>query len=303
VANEIDPASINILNAKKNFDDLLATIDGRDFFELADEAKNTSRFDVANSTFADHHFDPIHKHDFLENIKQMLKENGSYILGDEFLPPHNEADIEERLNALISYHGMIIEEAFKEGKVELPKLERDALISGLRTAVRFIQQTVPSDVENEFAAAPGDNNYNQSAVQLLDALIKRLAVVKEGNLGNPEHLPEVSLAEKRGEFIERLVELRSDLQQSPRAGLIENGEKGGDYKMTIRQYVDFLNQAGLNAVGYFEGPQAEQNETLDKGRASEAIALNSGENHAGGVWVLKVERNKNISGADIKPAL
>ncbi len=260
-----------------------------DFLRWATDRDNG--YNAVNTTFADHHFSPEQKPKFLERISALLKPNGEYVLGDEFLPPHNESDPAERVSAQIQYHGMVIEEAFKEGKVELPKLELDALISGLHTTVRFIQQTVPEKRSENFQIPEGDNPYNKAGLDELNGLIARLQKITTQPLENPEQLPPEQLLEKRHAFIEKLRTLATEMRASRQPGLEEDSSRGvvgGDYKMTVRQYVKYLDRAGFKAVGYFEGPKPVGgiHDSLDEGTGMKPIALN-GQDHAGGVWVIR----------------
>jgi hypothetical protein len=55
-----------------------------------------------------------------------------FIVGDEFLPEHDETDANARKDALEAYHRHIIEIARKEDHPILMELEERALESGLR---------------------------------------------------------------------------------------------------------------------------------------------------------------------------
>src|SRR5579872_7087553 len=139
-AVEIDGQCSDYLHHKmfhSNGEIINAALRARNFFDFA--AEHRDQYNAVTSSFADHHFPPEKKREFLQVISSILRKGGAYIVGDEFLPPHDESDPAQRVAAQMQYHGMIIREAFKEGKVELPKLELDALISGLRTTVPFIQ--------------------------------------------------------------------------------------------------------------------------------------------------------------------
>ena len=225
-------------------------------------------------------------------------------MGDEFLPPHNESEPAQRVTAQIQYHGMVIEEAFKEGKIELPNLELDALISGLRTTVRFIQQTVPGKRNETFQSPEGNNPDNQAGLAELNRLIRRLQKISNQTLENPEQLPPEQLPERRHAFIEKLQDLAKEMSSSHQPGLEEDaaqGKVGGDYKMTVRQYVEYLHKAGFNAIGYFEGPKpvGESNDSLDEGTGMKPITLN-GQDHAGGVWVIRALKQQSTY--EVRPA-
>ncbi len=258
--------------------------------------KTAASYDAVVTTFSDHHFSPAKKPEFLKEISRLIKKDGVYVAGDEFLPPHDEKDPAQRVSAQIKYHGMVIEEAFKEGKVELPKLELDALISGLRTTVTFIQQTAPEHKDNEFLVRKGAGNlYNKEGIKLLGELAGRLEQATP--TANPEHLDEATITDQRKGFIEIVRNLQKEMEESRRPGLEESlfkGKVGGDYKMTIKQYTQQLKKAGMQAVGFFEGPKAvgSSNDKLDGGTGNQSIILKPEEDHAGGVWVIKATRDR-----------
>ncbi|MBD2609263.1 hypothetical protein H6G81_33355 [Scytonema hofmannii FACHB-248] len=71
------------------------------------------------------------KHSYLQNIKRNLQPDGLFIVGDEFLPPHNPNDQVAWQAALTAYHDHIIAIAQQQGETILASLEREALRSGL----------------------------------------------------------------------------------------------------------------------------------------------------------------------------
>lgn len=297
-AVEIDQECSRYLRHKINSGEIQnTTLVTQDFREWA-AARPDHAFAAVNTTFTDHHFSPGNKPGLLAQIARLLKDGGEYVLGDEFLPPHDETDPAARVTAQLQYHGMVIEEAFKEGKVELPKLELDALISGLRTTVRFIQETAPGKAQEDFRVqASPENGFNAPGVTELHALIARLKAVDSNTLENPEQLPEDTLPEKRQEVIAKLEALAQELTESRRPGLEEDaarGMVGGDYKMTLQQYTQFLREAGFEATGYFEGPKAVGTSTdvIDHGTGEHPVALHPDENHDGGVWVVRARLSK-----------
>lgn len=300
-ANEIDSGCNAYLQHKIDSGQIPHTrLIAKDFIVWAKQSKSV--YDAVNTTFADHHFSPAQKPALLERISALLKSGGAYVLGDEFLPPHTESDPAARVTAQIQYHGMVIEEAFKEGKIELPNLELDALISGLRTTVRFIQQTVPEKREASFLQARGNHDANRDGVAELRQLISRLQAIDHAGLSdNPEQLPADELLRKRRDFITKLEGLADAMSVSRQPGLEEDavqGKVGGDYKMTVRQYTAYLAQAGFDAVGYFEGPKpvGKCGDPLDGGEGRHAVALKEGQDHAGGVWVIRAQKSRSSSG-------
>ncbi len=104
------------------------------------------------------------------------------------------------------------------------------------------------------------------------------------------------LTEKRATFISELQALANEMRHSHQPGLEEyegTSRVGGDYKMTIKQYSQFLADAGFTTTGYFEGPQpvGTATDALDHGACETPIALKPGEDHAGGVWVIRATRD------------
>ena len=89
------------------------------------------KFNYIFSSFSDHHIKPTEKHSYLQNIKRNLQPDGLFIVGDEFLPPHNPNDQTAWQTALSTYHHHIIAIAQQQGETILADLERKALRSGL----------------------------------------------------------------------------------------------------------------------------------------------------------------------------
>lgn len=90
------------------------------------------RFDVVCSSFADHHIKLTDKELYFRNVIMNLKDGGRFLVGDEFLPPHDTGNPDERRRALHLYHEHIIDLARAAGEEELARLELDALQSGLQ---------------------------------------------------------------------------------------------------------------------------------------------------------------------------
>lgn len=91
---------------------------------------NKNKFDIAVSSFADHHIPYKNKIKFYKNLCRNLVKKGLYIVGDEFLPDYRTEA--ERKTALYKYHNTIIELAIKEGNREIAELEKICLQQGLR---------------------------------------------------------------------------------------------------------------------------------------------------------------------------
>ncbi|PZO47703.1 MAG: hypothetical protein DCF16_17395 [Alphaproteobacteria bacterium] len=88
------------------------------------------KFHSIFSSFSDHHIAVQDRYAYFENVKQNLLPGGLFIVGDEFLPPHENTKASYDA-ALMAYHNHIIEEAKAAGHHEVAKLERAALESGL----------------------------------------------------------------------------------------------------------------------------------------------------------------------------
>jgi SAM-dependent methyltransferase len=86
-------------------------------------------FDYIFSSFADHHIRFEDRALYLENVKRNLRPGALFIVGDEFLPPHDMADKAARNAALERYHRHIIDLAEDPILIEL---EENALDSGIR---------------------------------------------------------------------------------------------------------------------------------------------------------------------------
>ncbi|SRR5579883_482828 len=89
------------------------------------------KFNYIFSSFSDHHIKPPEKDNYFQNIKRNLLPDGLFIVGDEFLPPHDPNDQVAWQTALTTYHNHIIEIALQQGETILANLEREALKSGL----------------------------------------------------------------------------------------------------------------------------------------------------------------------------
>ena len=85
-------------------------------------------FDAIFSSFADHHVRALDREIYFENVKRNLRPGALFIVGDEFLPPHDPRDREARVAALETYHRHIIEQA---DDPVLIRLEEQALKSGI----------------------------------------------------------------------------------------------------------------------------------------------------------------------------
>jgi SAM-dependent methyltransferase len=134
-ALEIDWACFHIL--KKNMGLCAETMTN---LQTKFTAKNedSRKYDPAGtfrlifSSFSDHHIYFLDKEKYLKNVRKNLDDNGLFIVGDEFLPEHDETDAKARRDALETYHQHIISTARQAGYPMLVNLEERALESGLR---------------------------------------------------------------------------------------------------------------------------------------------------------------------------
>ena len=88
-------------------------------------------YDYIVTSFADHHIKASDKQLYFANVKQNLNEGALFIVGDEFLREHDPTDENAWRDAVLAYHGHIIEIALTQGETELANLERQAMQSGL----------------------------------------------------------------------------------------------------------------------------------------------------------------------------
>jgi SAM-dependent methyltransferase len=89
------------------------------------------KFDIVISSFSDHHIKPQDKFSYFSNIKDNLKDNGLFIVGDEFLRDYDETNKVDYIAALEDYHNHIIKIAESKNQDILVSLEKDALFSGI----------------------------------------------------------------------------------------------------------------------------------------------------------------------------
>jgi SAM-dependent methyltransferase len=88
----------------------------------------TDEFDFVFSSFAEHHIRFEDREVYLDNIKKNMRPGAVFIIGDEFLPPHDPSDRAARCAALETYHRHII--SLAEDPI-LIELEEHALASGI----------------------------------------------------------------------------------------------------------------------------------------------------------------------------
>ncbi|HJX90500.1 MAG TPA: methyltransferase domain-containing protein [Pyrinomonadaceae bacterium] len=134
-ALEIDWACFHIL--KRNMAAHVSAMASRNSILIAENKDNRKydppgKFSFIFSSFADHHIFFADKERYLRNICRNLETDGLVIVGDEFLPEHDERDAAARATALQNYHGHIISKAVENGFTALAQLEERALESGLK---------------------------------------------------------------------------------------------------------------------------------------------------------------------------
>ena len=87
--------------------------------------------DAVLAMFSLTHLNGAQMKKFLAKCKRkFLKQDGILVIGDEFLPKHNEKSKTARIKALAAHHNNVIAKAILDGKPELARLELDAMISG-----------------------------------------------------------------------------------------------------------------------------------------------------------------------------
>jgi len=84
-------------------------------------------FDFIFSSFADHHIRGPMKETYFRNIKQNLARGGTFIVGDEFLPPYDPNNKAQYEQSLRTYHNHIIEIAENKAREEEAKLSDSSL--------------------------------------------------------------------------------------------------------------------------------------------------------------------------------
>lgn len=94
-------------------------------------------FDCVFSSFAEHHISPDQKKAYFQNLKNNMRKNSRFIVGDEFLRPHDRNNDARHFEALKAYHNYIIDVATDQGHFGLVALENDALRCGKERKVDF----------------------------------------------------------------------------------------------------------------------------------------------------------------------
>ncbi|HEX6289061.1 MAG TPA: methyltransferase domain-containing protein [Herpetosiphonaceae bacterium] len=135
VAMEIDWACFHLL--KKNMARLISDMECRNtkFEPMNKDSRRYNpggKFKFIVSSFADHHIYFLDKPKYFRNIQSNLEDGGVVIVGDEFLPEHDDKDDNARKRALELYHHHIISIAKAENHPILERLEEGALESGLK---------------------------------------------------------------------------------------------------------------------------------------------------------------------------
>jgi SAM-dependent methyltransferase len=129
-ALEPDPDAFKLLRRKFNRGPSPVKVEERSAFDI--ECKST--FDFVFSCFSEHHIRREDRKRYLSKVKDALKPEGLFIVGDEFLPAHDIDDEKDYERALKAYHEFIIDEALKEHHLAVAELEKAAWKSGLTNA-------------------------------------------------------------------------------------------------------------------------------------------------------------------------
>lgn len=86
-------------------------------------------FDIVLSVFAHDHIHHDKAGELVRSIRRNLKPGGLYIMGGEILRTY--ANAEERREALLDYHGFIVDTALRQGHYRVAQIEINALYSGV----------------------------------------------------------------------------------------------------------------------------------------------------------------------------
>lgn len=86
-------------------------------------------YDILLSSFAHDHIHYDKRFAFAANIRKNLKKGGIYIMGGEILPFYFTP--EQRREALLKYHGFIVDKAIRDGNYMVAQIEINALKSGI----------------------------------------------------------------------------------------------------------------------------------------------------------------------------
>jgi len=289
--NEYDEHSVSRLRNKHNCRTLsqkLEILPSGDINKWMEEQIASGKkhcIDAIVSNFAMHHLIPFEPAGeltrFFRNASQLLKPSGYIVSGEEFLDPHlpaqsakhtsihNSADMRAAIQ--IAYHGRVIEKAWSEGKIILPGLEYQALVSGLKTTTEFF----PQDSKLK------ETKCNEEAVKLLNGLIHRLEKRMEHPFTDWDNIEKdaakisgLTVQEARENCLYALKNLSKSLEHSPVAGLRKETETvnptsrnlenipGIDRKITAEAYAHAAAQAGFRTKIRFTGahPHSFRNE-------------------------------------------
>jgi SAM-dependent methyltransferase len=135
---EPDPRAQEVLNKKLGHkENVLKTLN-----DSALKLDQEASFAFIFSSFSEHHIQREEKKEYFSRIRRALVPGGYFIIGDEFLRPHEEDDESKYVEALAVYHQYIIDEALKEHHGELAKLEKAAWESGKPDSQRRVDYKV-----------------------------------------------------------------------------------------------------------------------------------------------------------------
>lgn len=201
--------------ANKNNTDEKITFINQDFIE---SDLDESSFDVIFLQGFYHHIDPQERPVFLEKTKQLLKDGGLIILGDEYIPDYNTE--EERVVNVAGLYAYVIASALRSNSPELAKIEA---------------MNVVDDV------CAGTDGAGHSDDNLRDYIYKQSATIYESIFKNG-----VQAESYRGLLRETAQEIKK--RSAELASTQEENHDRGDYKISIEKQKIDLEQAGFAHV-------------------------------------------------------
>lgn len=293
-AIEISPECAAYLAEKVSNGMLPATeIVQADFINWAAQPEQRNSADVEVSTFTMHHVARDRKSwaQKLAASANVLREGGKIVVGDAFLPAHDETDPKARVDAHIDLHSDIIIRQFEAGKLQLPFMEFEALASGLATVDEFINDQGASNGHAIYA-----NDREQPHPANIDAIVRLQEMLERAESATQQlkethtdhENPDEPVAVKRQEFINKIKGTIRGLEESTVAGIDPKFFEANpdvcsigacDYKVTLRQYTEIHQQQGYEVEGWKIGSD-EGRKTLDKAN-----------DYAGGLWVTRASRH------------
>ncbi|UUO07034.1 class I SAM-dependent methyltransferase [Blastopirellula sp. J2-11] len=138
IAVESDPESFNRLQSKfYNDPSVKPELANSTQYEGNVDYDPDGEFHFIFSSFAEHHIKRGDKLRYLKNVYRNLKPGGYFVVGDEFLRPHDIDNDEEHDEALKAYHHYIIDLATQNRDFGVVNLEVEAMNCGLERIIDF----------------------------------------------------------------------------------------------------------------------------------------------------------------------